>query len=79
MQIGRYAFMRDAVTNIGMNSDHPSAGFGRYYVPNSLLTGKTYDWMDVVTRSWSEKPDYELTSHGGNRKSNTLHLSRIYQ
>jgi TonB-dependent starch-binding outer membrane protein SusC len=63
-----YTFMRDAVTNVGKDPDDPSSGFGRYYVPNSLITGKTYDWMDIVTRP-GKAQDYELTASGGNEKS----------
>jgi TonB-dependent starch-binding outer membrane protein SusC len=63
-----YTFMRDAVTNIGKDPDNPASGLGRYYVPNSLITGKTYDWMDIVTRPGKQQ-EYELTASGGNEKS----------
>jgi TonB-linked SusC/RagA family outer membrane protein len=61
-------FMRDAVTNVGLNPDDPASGKGRYYVPTSMATGKTYDWMDVVTRA-GQQQDYELTASGGNERS----------
>ncbi len=37
-------------------------------VPNSLATGKTYDWMDIVTRT-GKSQNYELKISGGNEKS----------
>jgi TonB-dependent starch-binding outer membrane protein SusC len=61
-------FMRDAATNSGYDPDDPNAGGGRYYVPNSLITGKTYDWMDIVTKTGKQQ-DYELTISGGTDKS----------
>jgi TonB-dependent starch-binding outer membrane protein SusC len=63
-----HTYMRDAVTNIGKDPDNPTSGGGRYYVPNSLITGDTYDWMDIVTRPGLQQ-DYELTASGGNEKS----------
>ncbi len=59
-------YMRDAVTNVGLDPDDP--GNGRYYVPASLATGKTYDWMDIVTRK-GKSQNYELTISGGNEKT----------
>jgi TonB-linked SusC/RagA family outer membrane protein len=61
-------YMRDAVTNSGYNPDDQTAGGGRYYVPTSLATGKTYDWMDIVSRT-GKSQNYELNISGGNEKS----------
>jgi TonB-dependent starch-binding outer membrane protein SusC len=59
-------YMRDAVRNVGLDPDNPNNG--RYYVPASLATGKTYDWMDIVTRN-GKSQNYELTISGGNEKT----------
>jgi len=59
-------YMRDAVNNVGLDPD--DQGNGRYYVPASLGTGKTYDWMDIVTRN-GKSQNYELTISGGNEKT----------
>ncbi len=61
-------YMRDAVTNVGLDPDDPTAGGGRYYVPTSLATGKTYDWMDFLTKT-GKSQNYELTVSGGNEKT----------
>jgi TonB-linked SusC/RagA family outer membrane protein len=61
-------FMRDAATNSGFNPDDPNAGGGRYYVPTSLATGQTWDWMDLVSRN-GKSQNYELTLSGGNEKT----------
>jgi TonB-dependent starch-binding outer membrane protein SusC len=59
-------YMRDAVRNVGLDPDDQNNG--RYYVPASLATGKTYDWMDIVTRK-GKSQNYELTISGGNEKT----------
>jgi len=59
-------YMRDAVKNVGLDPENPNSG--RYYVPASLATGKTYDWMDIVTRN-GKSQNYELKISGGNEKT----------
>jgi len=61
-------YMRDAVVNVGKDPDDPASDFGRYFVPTSLATGKTYDWMDIVTKPGLQQ-EYELTASGGNERS----------
>lgn len=59
-------YMRDAVTNVGMNPDDPTNG--SYYVPYSLADGPQYNWMDEVTR-YGMVNNYEMSVSGGNEKT----------
>ncbi len=59
-------YMRDAVINTGRNPDDQNGG--RYYVPQDLASGNTYDWMDIVTRPGKQQ-NYELVLSGGNEKT----------
>ncbi len=59
-------YMRDAVTNAGLDPDDPTNG--SYYIPRSLLSTPQTNWMDALTRLGNVR-DVEVSVNGGDAKT----------
>lgn len=59
-------YMRDAVTNAGLNPDDPTNG--TYYVPKSLLAKPQTNWLGELTR-WGNVREIEASVNGGDEKT----------